>query len=265
LPKRWVIVSDGSTDHTDEIIKRYADKSDFIEYVRKDRKNGMANFASKVDAIKLGYEQLNNVSYDFIGHLDADLSFDGQYYERILEKFDRNPKLGIAGGFICERYKGHFESRPFNSTKSVAGGIQLFRHECYEGIGGFIPLAFGGEDWCAEITARMRGWEVEAFSELKVFHHKASFDARGYLREHFRQGAVDFSVGSHPIFEVFKCFRRVKDKPFLLGALIRLSGFSWSYLSYNERPVPDELIRFLRAEQVRRLKCVFGGKWNLVF
>lgn len=252
-PIRWVIVSDGSTDKTDEIVKETAARNDFVVYVRKERTQEQKGFASKVYAIREGLNHLNNVSYSFIGHLDSDVSFATDYYERMLQEFTHEPRLGIGGGFIFEKQAGRFRSRPSNDPRSVAGAIQLFRRECYEAIGGFLPLPLGGEDWYAEIIARMRGWKVAAFPELKVLHHKPSVATRGILRENFRQGLVDYSFGTLPLFELVKCGRRVRERPFLLGAIIRGCGFVWACCRLETRPIPDAVVVYLRKEQLGRL------------
>ena len=197
LPKKWVIVSDGSTDHTAEIIKKYSDHSNYIEFVRRDLgSNQNTDFASKVFALNAGYERLKNFAYDYIGHLDADITFEPDYYDNVLKLFEQDPLLGIAGGYIFEPVQGNFESRPYNTERSVAGGIQLFRRKCYENIGGFIPLKMGGEDTYAEVMARMKGWNVASFKEIIVHHHKIGSLTRGKIRECFRKGIMDYSLGN---------------------------------------------------------------------
>ena len=52
-PVRWLIVSDGSTDQTDEIVKRYATALDWIELVRMPQRSGR-DFAGKVHAFNAG-------------------------------------------------------------------------------------------------------------------------------------------------------------------------------------------------------------------
>lgn len=257
LPKEWVIVSDGSIDRTEQIVSKYAAIHDFIQLLRISEKR-RRNFRSKVDAINTGYKQLKHIDYEFIGNLDADVSFNSNYYESILEKFQRNARLGIAGGFIFERYNEKFKSRSSNSTRSVAGAIQLFRYECYEAIGGYFPIEIGGEDWCAEVIARINGWQVEAFPEIRVFHHRHSgTPVGGVFRKCFREGLKDFSFGSHPLFEIFKCLRRVKEKPYVVGALLRMCGFIRAYYKRERRVVSDEFVNYLRREQMYRLKSIF--------
>lgn len=261
LPKKWVIVSDGSTDQTDEIVKKYAVSHDFIKFIRRKSKIG-AGFASKVYALNLGYEALKDLTYDFIGHLDADISFNREYYEKVLAKFRQNPALGLAGGFIFEQRNGKFQSRLFNSNQSVAGSIQLFRQSCYESIGGFIPLEAGGEDSFAEVMVRMQGWKVEAFPELSVFHHKPSKTARGLLKDSRRQGVVDYCLGSHPLFVIGKCVRRIRERPFFVVAIMRMAGFLGCYWRGKKREVSIPFIEYLRREQLERIKAVIFNLWS---
>ena len=215
------------------------------------------NFASKVNAFKVGYEKLNALKYDFIGNLDADVSFEPDYYEKILEKFVRNAELGIAGGFIYEDSNGKFKSRPSNTVVSVAGAIQLFRRECYEAIGGHVPIEVGGEDWYLEVLARMKGWQVESFPKLKVCHHKQLIETGGKLSRSFKEGKKDYLFGSHSLFEIMKCIRRIKEQPYLLSAVFRISGFMWAACKSEKRVVPDEFMNYLREEQILRLKSFF--------
>lgn len=253
-PEKWIIISDGSADGTDRIVEKYAAGNGFIKLLRREETQNDIGFASKVFALRLGYQQLQFSEYEFIGHLDADVSFDSQYYEDILDKFYQNPHLGLAGGFIHEKEGETFQNRPFNNTQSVAGAVQLFRRECYESIGGFLPMKLGGEDWYAEVKARMNGWQVRSFPEFRIFHHKKSTSARGIFKEAFRQGLMDYTLGSHPLFEILKCCNRLTEKPYVLVAFLRLVGFISSYVRQEKRQVSDEFIRSFRKEQLERIK-----------
>jgi len=261
LPQRWVIVSDGSSDRTDEIVQEYARNFEFIRYSRIVRSPGR-NFGAKVRALNSGCKLLADCRFDFIGNVDADVSLDPTYFEELLVQFDRRSRLGIAGGFFFEEEHGEFKSRRGNRTYSVTHAAQLVRRECYEAIGGYAVLEYGGEDWHAETSARMMGWETEAFPNLKIFHHRHTGEGGGLLRYKFRQGRMDFSFGCDPKFEVLKCVLRIPDKPFLAGCIVRLAGFAWSWIRRGPRLVSNEFITFLRAEQVARLTSLFkiGGR-----
>jgi biofilm PGA synthesis N-glycosyltransferase PgaC len=258
LPKRWVIVSDGSVDRTDEIIKAYAEKHDFIRFLRMTRPPGRS-FGRKVKALRASCKLLEDTQFDFIGNLDADVSVQPTYFESLLTRLQSTPSLGIAGGFVCEEINGEFRSRRSNRVYSVAHAAQLVRRECYEAIGGYAVLEYGGEDWHAQISAQIRGWTVEAFPELKIFHYRHTGEADNLVRHKFRQGRMDYSFGSDPTFEVLKCLQRLPEKPFVIGGMARLVGFLWSYVCRERRPVSDEFMAFLRKEQKEKLSIFSAG------
>lgn len=254
-PVKWIVVNDRSTDRTGAIVAAYAKQYRFIELIEVCEGQGR-EFSSKVKALSLGYQRLQHLDYDFLGILDGDISFDPHYYGELLERFSRDQELGLCGGFIYEDARGEFQSRKTNTPISVAGAIQLFRRECYEAIGGLRPIPYGGEDWCAEVGVRMRGWTVQAFPELKAFHHRATGTGGSLVRYWYRQGKMDYALGSLPSFEIVKCARRVMENPFGLGALARWIGFCLSSLGRSPRLVPKEFIDYLREEQRQRLRAM---------
>jgi biofilm PGA synthesis N-glycosyltransferase PgaC len=261
LPKRWVIVSDGSVDRTDEIVQGYARNHDFIRLLRVARQPGRS-FGSKVRALHAGNELLKDVSYGFIGNLDADVSVGPSYFEELIDRLDSRPRLGLAGGFVVEEIDGAFRDRRANRVYSVAHAAQLLRRECYEAIEGYAILEYGGEDWHAQTCAKMKGWKVEAFPDLKIFHHRHTGEGDNLLRHKFRQGRMDFSFGSDPWFEIFKCIQRLPEKPLFMGSAFRLAGFFWSWVCHDKRPVSAEFIEFLRTEQRQRISALITGSWK---
>jgi biofilm PGA synthesis N-glycosyltransferase PgaC len=252
LPTVWVIVSDGSLDRTDEIVRKYANAHRFIRFLRVSRAPGRS-FGSKVRALHAGGELLRDIPYDFIGNLDADVSVSPSYFEDLISRLAGRPQLGLAGGFVVEESMGAFRDRKHNRVYSVAHAGQVVRRECYEAIGGYAILEFGGEDWHAQTCAKMKGWEVEAFPDLKIFHHRHTGEADNLLRHKFRQGRMDYSFGSDPLFELLKCAGFIPVKPFLIGGLARLAGFIWSWIRQDERPVSDEFVSYMRREQRQKL------------
>jgi glycosyltransferase involved in cell wall biosynthesis len=256
-PACWVIISDGSVDRTDEIIKKYSGQYSFIRYFRLEH-NEIRGSASKVNALAFAYKSLQDIEYNYIGNLDADVTFQPNYFESLLQKFELNPSLGIGGGLIYERSGSDFKSRISNSITSVAHAAQLVRRECYESINGYAALKYGGEDWCAEISARMRGWTVRSFEDLRVMHHRPTGGASGLVNHRFREGKMDYSVGSDPAFELLKCFRRIPENPLFFGAVLRFCGFLCCYVSGEKRLVSPDITRFLRMEQKGRIKQLLG-------
>ncbi len=256
LPLQWAIVSDGSTDRTDEIVSSYAARYPFIRLVRVQEEHAR-NFAAQVLAINLGCKSLQNLDYQLIANLDSDITLEPTYYQRLIEKFDSDPTLGLAGGFVCEKRDGRFEGRTGNREYSVPHAVQMFRRECFESIGGYCALPYGGPDWHALISVQMHGWRVQAFRDLPVFHHRPTGGADRRVRTLFREGRMDYSVGSYPPFEIFKLARRAFYKPYVASSLIRLGGFLWGYWLREARPVSPEFVQFLRNDQKNALRKFF--------
>jgi len=255
LPVKWVIVSDASIDGTDEIAAKYAEKHDFIQFVRIDR-DLSRSYGSALDAINTGYEQLKASKYDFVGNLDADVVLQPNYYERILAKFQGDPKLGMAGGLVCDRCWDKTDEK-FTAVDSVRGPIQMFRRECYEQIGGHPRIGMGGYDMAAEIKARMYGWEVRTFRDIKALHLRPTGTAtNGVLWARFRQGKIEYRIGYHPIFEIAKCVSRIRQRPYFFGSLFRLTGYCYSFLRREHLVLSRDVITYLRCEQLGKLKSL---------
>jgi cellulose synthase/poly-beta-1,6-N-acetylglucosamine synthase-like glycosyltransferase len=159
LPVKWIIVNDGSKDRTQEIVTKYLKEHTFIELVTVSG-DSTRNFGSKARALQYAYKKLSKIDFEYIGNLDADVAFDKDYYERLLEKFNAHSKLGIAGGKRYDRHNNKFKLVR-NANNSVGGPFQFFARKCYEDIGGYMPMQHGGIDSVAEIKARKMGWKVD--------------------------------------------------------------------------------------------------------
>jgi biofilm PGA synthesis N-glycosyltransferase PgaC len=258
LPAKWIIVCDGCSDGTEEVVQRYAGDCDFIELAQTDRSGGHS-FGGKVAAIRLGLHRLETVDRDFFGILDADVSFDRDYFERLIGRFSDQPRLGVAGGNIIQLVDGQLVRR-IKDLGSVAGAVQLFRSQCFEDTGGYPMLAHGGEDAAVEITARMCGWKVKTFPDLEVVHAGwVGAAAGGRIRARFTWGKMNFTLGYHPLFELARCAFRVIEWPYLIGSVAELAGFVAAYFTYAKPALPEETVRYLRAEQLARL-APFGRR-----
>jgi poly-beta-1,6-N-acetyl-D-glucosamine synthase len=256
-PKKWLILDDGSTDKTGEIIKRYEAKHDFIVYYKVPPLEAESYYARRIIVFLLGYEKVKNENYDFIATLDADLSLEATYYENILGEFDKNPKLGIASGFYTDKVKGEFQAPVRDPDEiSTPGGLQVFRSECFKAIGGYSVLKYGSSDTLAGIMARMKGWQTRHFPQYQAIHHRPVGTGNGsnILTVKYREGKAEYAVGYHPLFVLAKAVRRFFwEKPVLLASPCFLAGFLSRYLIGKKRDVPDEVVEFVRKEQIRRI------------
>ena len=259
LPKRWVIVSDGSTDGTDEIVEKYREGRPWLELVRLPERRER-HFAAKVQAINAGYGRVEDLAFDVVGNIDADVSFGPDFFEFLLGKFAAMPKLGVAGTDYVE---GDFHSfrDSYINPDHVNGQCQLFRRQCFEEIGGYVPIKGGGIDWVAVTTARMKGWTTRSFAERTFNHHRKMGTAGGSeLGARFHYGKKDYFLGGHPLWEIFRSGFQMTKRPYVLGGLFLLSGYVWCWITRHERAVSPELMRFHRDEQLARLKRLIPGR-----
>jgi glycosyltransferase involved in cell wall biosynthesis len=164
-PLLWIIVDDGSTDNTADIIKNYTNNHKWIKYVYREKKPEQTYFASNVYAIKKGTEYISNIDYDYLAILDADITLPPDYYQNIANVLTTNKNLGIVSGNCADKIGDQIIKHLYD-RRSCAKAVIVFRRECYEQIGGFIPMKYGGEDTCACFTARMKGWKTWAFHDF---------------------------------------------------------------------------------------------------
>jgi glycosyltransferase involved in cell wall biosynthesis len=259
LPLRWVIVSDGSTDGTDEVVRKFIARHDWIDLVSLPQRAGR-NFAGKVAAFNAGQARLTGLKYDVIANLDGDVSFDEEYFAFLLGKLAENPALGLVGTPYRDPLNDPYDYR-YVSAEHVTGPCQLFRRECFEAIGGYMPVKGGAIDRIADISARMKGWKTRIFTEKVYLHHRATGTSQqGVLISKFKDGAKDYSVGTSPIWELFRTAYQMTKRPLILGGLMTGAGYVWSLVRRVERPVSREMVKFCRREQTQRLKALVFGR-----
>jgi hypothetical protein len=262
LPERWVIVNDGSTDSTAAKVRPYLADHPWITFVdlpvRMER-----HFAAKVHAFNAGREMLKDINYEVIGNLDGDVSLDKDHFEFLMGEFMKDPGLGVAGTvFREEGYNSATDS--FEGETHVAGQCQMFRRQCFEEIGGYKPNKAGGIDWMAVTHARMIGWRTRSFQEKSFFHHRRLGTAeRGRLASSFSYGEKDYYLGGHPLWELFRVAFRMTKPPYLVDGIALGSGYLWAFVTRQKRPVSDDLMRFHRKEQMRKLRAILGSVIHL--
>lgn len=254
-PFRWIIVSDGSTDRTDEIVKKYCINYKWIELLRMPE-HSERQFAAKVNCFNAGLEKVKNDPYDIIGNCDADISFESDYFQYLLSKFGEMNELGVAGTpFVEEKYTS-YEGK-FANLDHVSGACQLFRKQCFQDVGGYIPIKGGGIDWAAVTSARMKGWKTRTFTDKVFYHHrKMGTGSSSFLHAIYNHGKKDYYLGGHPLWEVFRGVYHMSKPPYVIAGVYMLAGYFNSMIQKIECPLPEEIVRFHRNEQITRLKAI---------
>jgi biofilm PGA synthesis N-glycosyltransferase PgaC len=261
-PVRWVIVDDGSTDETAEIVRRLSADHDWIELIQMPRRT-QRSFAAKVHGFNAGYDHVKHLAFDVIGNLDGDISFGEDYLAYLLEKFEADPELGVTGTVFREKnYSSDLDS--FEGRNHVAGGCQLFRRRCFEEVGGFIPNHCGGVDWIAVTTARMLGWKTRSFKEKWFFHHRPLGRAgRSGIGRAFAYGQKDYYLGGHPVWEVCRVVYRMTRKPYFVEGVALGAGYASLLMRRAKRPVSQRFVEFHRSEQMNKLRRILSALFRL--
>ncbi len=258
-PARWVIVDDGSTDATPEIVEKFAEEYDWIELIRQPRRDDRS-FAGKAHAVNAGLAACSRLEFGVVGNLDADVSFGPEYMAFLVAKFEEDPNLGVAGTPFTE--EGGYDSTrdSFEGRNYVPGPCQLFRLECWRQIGGYVANKAGGVDWIACTASRMNGWKVCAFPEKSFHHHRSMGTAqRGKNASMFSYGEKDYYLGGSFVWEVFRCFYRMSKRPLITGGISLMAGYMWAAIRRMPKVAPPEMIKFHQKEQRIKLKRILSA------
>ncbi len=249
-PYRWVLVNDGSTDRTGAIIDEAAARYPFIRTVHRTNRGFRKAGGGVVDAFNDGYREVEGEAWDFVVKLDGDLSFAPDYFLRSFEYFEKEPKLGIAGGSIYHMV-GEAKVLEACPKTHVRGATKIYRTACWRDIGGFWPAP--GWDTMDEVKAQRLGWKTRTFDDLHLLHHRYTGSADGFWRSSIKNGRANYICGYHPLFMICKCLGRLPRKPYVLGAVGLFWGFFSGYLKSVPQVDDKETIQFLRRQQLWRL------------
>ncbi len=252
-PVEWVIVNDGSTDRTSEILDRYAAQHSWIRPVHRDDRGFRKSGGGVVEAFDAGYSVLMHTDWDFLVKLDGDLAFEPCYFQSCFRHFEQDPRLGIGGGTICYIENGEKQAELVPQFH-VRGATKIYRRECWKQIGGLWPAP--GWDTIDEVKANMLGWKTRSFADLALVHHRLTGSADGHWGGLVKNGRANYISGYHPLFMLAKCLLRLARKPDFFGSLALGYGFVTGYLKRIPQVNDRQLITYIRRQQMNRL---WGG------
>jgi glycosyltransferase involved in cell wall biosynthesis len=258
LPAEWVIVNDGSTDQTADVLDRCAAEYPWIHVIHRVNRGFRKAGGGVVEAFYEGYGTLQCDDWEFLVKLDADLSFSSDYFEKCFEHFSQEPRLGIGGGEICHLVAGELR-REVNPKFHVRGATKIYKRNCWDAIGGL--WAAPGWDTIDEVKANMLGWETRSFEDLPLHHHRLTGSAEGHVRDRMKHGIACYVSGYHPLFVAASCVYRLFRKPYLLGSVAMGYGFLKGFLTRIPQVRDAQLIHYMRAQQLRRM-CGLQSIWK---
>lgn len=248
-PQRWVIIDDGSTDGTGEMIREAISRYDWITGIHNEDQK-MKRKPGGESVLPLGLRLLNSENYDFLARLDGDLSFDSDYFQNLFREFEKDPALGIAGGvcYVMDRGKLVEEKHP---RFHVRGATKTYRSRCFREIGGLETCL--GWDTVDEVKANMLGWRTRSFPQLRVIHHRKTQTAEGALKGMKNGGRAAYFAGYHPVFMFVRTLKKMLQPPYVIGGAVMFATFCESYATHRSQIRDPQLIEYLRRQQINRL------------
>jgi glycosyltransferase involved in cell wall biosynthesis len=250
VPKEWIIINDGSSDKTGNILDEYARQYPWIRVVHRANRGFRKAGGGVVEAFNDGYNAVQFRNWDFLVKLDGDLSFDCDYFEKCFKNFENEPRLGVGGGVICYVENGvkEFEKCP---AFHVRGATKIYKRGCWDEIGGF--WAAPGWDTMDEVKASMLGWTTRSFPDLHIVHHRHTGTAEGLWSGLVKNGRANYICGYHPLFMISKCLLRIIRRPYLIGSIALFYGFLSGYWKRIPQVDDPKTINYLRRQQLGRL------------
>jgi glycosyltransferase involved in cell wall biosynthesis len=246
-PQEWIIVNDGSTDNTSKIIDNYIEKYDWIKKIDLTDRGFYYPGTGVITAVHTGFKQISGNGWDYVVKLDCDVTIEKDYFERILNEFTENQKLGIASGAI------HFIDGEKITKEKVQpdipwGASKIYRRACFNEINGWEPIP--GWDLADVLSAQMKGWETKSFDEYKILHYRITGSRRkGLTGGKFLWGRFQYRYGYSPYYIFLKSIYRMSDKPVIISGIAIFAGYLYAAITREKRIYKKEMRQFLRKKQ----------------
>jgi glycosyltransferase involved in cell wall biosynthesis len=261
-PQRWLLVDDDSTDETYALAQRLADEHPFIRVLRApesppltDPRDRLASAAAP-RTFNFGLGSLEWREFTHVAKLDGDMELPPGYWQRILDEFEADPKLGMAGGLRRELVRGKWRLETIPLEYHVNGALKCYSRECLEAIGGIEERL--GWDIIDETTARMRGFHTRSFADLVAIHHRPWASADGTLRGRARYGASAYIARAPAYWIAARSLKIATARPEGLSGLAFLYGYFRAALRRTPKVEDEEFRRAVRREFRGR---AFGKLW----
>lgn len=257
LPALWVVVDDGSTDETPDILRRYQEKYDFIKVVTRENRGYRKVGPGVVDAFYEGYKHIDPDSYGFVCKLDLDLELPERYFEILIRKMNEDPRLGTCSGKPYNWINGNFVSEQRGDEMSV-GMTKFYRMSCFKQIGGLVREVMWDAIDCHR--CRQLGWKACSWDEpeLRFAHLRLMGSSQeNIIVGRMRHGFGQYFMGTGIVYMAATSVYRMVHPPLVIGGL----AMFWGYVKtlFARPPQLDDagLRKFISAYQWR---CLIVGK-----
>lgn len=251
LPSKVMVINDGSTDKTEEIIQSFVEKYSFITLVNKTSEAIHLPGSKVIQAFNKGLETIDD-NYDFIVKADADLIFPSNYFETISNHFQSDSSIGMVGGFAYIEKNGEWILENLTDKDHIRGAFKAYRKACFEQIGGLKPAM--GWDTVDELLCKFYNWKVVTDSSLQVKHLKPT-GANYNQVARFKQGEAFYSLGYGFWITAIASLKLalLKKKPLLFFDYLR--GFWKAKSAKKQLLVTSDQAKFIRNYRWKKMKA----------
>jgi glycosyltransferase involved in cell wall biosynthesis len=250
LPKKVVVVNDNSTDKTAAIVMDFATENPFITLVNKTSSAIHLPGSKVIQAFHKGFETLDD-NYDIIVKLDADLILPHNYFETIIQHFQNDHTIGMAGGFAYIEKNGKWILENLTDKDHIRGAFKAYRKECFKQIGNLKPAM--GWDTVDELLSKFYNWKVVTDDSLLVKHLKPT-GANYNKTSRYKQGEAFYTLGyGFPITAIASAKLAImKRKPLLF--IDYMKGFWKAKSAQTPLLVTPEQAKFIRIYRFKKMK-----------
>lgn len=250
LPTKVVIVNDGSTDSTAEIVSAFAKKYPFISLVNKSSDAIHLPGSKVIQAFQKGLESVDD-NYDFIVKADADLIFPLNYFETLISHLKSDEGIGMVGGFCYIEKNGDWILENLTDKDHIRGALKAYRKETFKQIGGLKPAM--GWDTVDELLCKFYDWKIKTDETLHVKHLKPT-GANYSKTARYKQGEAFYTLGYGFWITAIASAKLAlrKKKPLLF--LDYINGFWKAKSSKKALLVSEEQAEFIRNYRWKKMK-----------
>lgn len=248
-PTLWVIVDDGSTDKSSDIINKASQQYNWIKTVRlKESPRDIGFHYSHVcmvgfeNSIRIAKEK--DLQYGYIALLDADMRVEPEYFKKLIDRMEKNEKIGISSGDIWSKVDGKYIHEKRDS-EHPSGGARIWRRKCFEETGGYELVK--GPDSVSTARAKLRGWKAASYEDIKAYQSRPVSSADGLWVGYMKNGEARYFRHVHPLAIMGKSVQMI-----FKGKLVPGIAYLWGYLHAHKMNMPrlkdPELIKYFRAK-----------------
>ena len=251
LPTQWILVDDGSTDGTAEILRAASQQHAWITIVTRPDRGFRKSGGGVVEAFYDAYAAVRADGWEFIVKLDGDLTFEPDFFEACFAQFADDRRLGVGGGTVLVRDgAGLRVDTPGAPPFHVRGATKIYRRACWEQISPLVRAP--GWDTIDEVKANMHGWSSRTFPDACLVQHRPTGSSDGDWRHWYKNGVANYVTGYHPLFMLGKCVKRAFQRPPIAAAAL-FAGFCSGYVKRLPRVEDARTVQYLRRQQVQRI------------